>query len=69
LVGLFLIIYVKSIHKNQIKEFSIDTINRGALGIAGNKGAIGCRFKMNDTTLCFVKFNQLKIDQYAFNST
>jgi hypothetical protein len=45
LVGLYIIIFINSSLKDDLKELEFDTVTRGILGVGGNKGAISIRFK------------------------
>ncbi len=53
LVGVFLIIFVKSSMKDKIKNFDHAIIKTGLMGTMGNKGSCLIRFNYMDTTLAF----------------
>jgi len=54
LVGIALFIFIEK----QLSDFVDDEVSHqvgvGLLGVAGNKGGVGIRFKIYDSTLCFV---------------
>lgn len=54
LVGLFTCVFVKSSLRDRIKHLSGAEVKRGMGGLHGNKGAIAVRFRIDDTSLCFV---------------
>lgn len=54
LVGLCLVIYVKKVHASKITHEKGDYVGVGALGKMGNKGGVGFRFKLYQTSFCFV---------------
>lgn len=54
LVGLFTCVFVKSTIRDRIRNLHAAEIKRGMGGLHGNKGAIVVRFKVDDTSLCFV---------------
>jgi hypothetical protein len=57
LVGMGLIIYIKSSIKKNVKELICDTVPTGLLGIGGNKGAIGVHLKLFESSLFFVNMH------------
>ena len=54
LVGILLMIYVKDILSSEITEIMSSKCASGLFDIAGNKGGVGIRFNIFDTSLCFV---------------
>ncbi|KAJ9139467.1 Skeletal muscle and kidney-enriched inositol phosphatase [Pleurostoma richardsiae] len=54
LVGLFTCIFVKADLRERITSLSDAEVKRGMGGLHGNKGAIAVRFKLDDSSLCFV---------------
>ncbi|OAA41660.1 Inositol polyphosphate-related phosphatase [Metarhizium rileyi] len=54
LVGLFTCVFVKSTIRDRIRNLSAAEIKRGMGGLHGNKGAVAIRFRVDDTSLCFV---------------
>lgn len=56
LVGLSLCIYVKrALYKDQhINDVQHETVGVGIMGVGGNKGAVAIRFKIYDSSICFV---------------
>jgi phosphatidylinositol-bisphosphatase len=54
MVGLCLCVYVKESLKDKVKQFKSDMIGLGAMGRMGNKGGVGARFQIFDTTFCFI---------------
>lgn len=54
LVGLFTCIFVKADLLTRISHLNSAEVKRGMGGLHGNKGAIVVRFKVDDTSLCFI---------------
>ncbi|KAG6132984.1 hypothetical protein E4U12_002970 [Claviceps purpurea] len=54
LVGLFTCVFVKSSLRDRVRNLNAAEVKRGMGGLHGNKGAIAIRFKVDDTSLCFV---------------
>ena len=54
LVGLLLLIYVKSSHASKVKDVRVTSTGVGLLGMMGNKGGVTVRFNYYDSSLCFV---------------
>ncbi|KAJ5737817.1 uncharacterized protein N7483_002942 [Penicillium malachiteum] len=54
MVGLFTCIFVKHQERQKIKNLSASEIKRGMGGMHGNKGALICRFVLDDSSMCFV---------------
>jgi phosphatidylinositol-bisphosphatase len=54
-VGICLVVYVKKAHATKITQEKDDIVMTGALGgKMGNKGGVGYRFKLFQTTFCFI---------------
>ncbi|KAJ5524092.1 hypothetical protein N7494_010742 [Penicillium frequentans] len=54
MVGLFTCIFVKHKERLNIKSVCASEIKRGMGGMHGNKGALICRFVLDDSSMCFV---------------
>jgi len=54
MVGLFTCIFVKHKERHNIKSINASEIKRGMGGMHGNKGALICRFVLDDSSMCFV---------------
>lgn len=54
LVGLFIVVLVKTEHYPFIGRVSEASASCGIMGIVGNKGAVGIRFKLFNDYFCFV---------------
>ncbi|KAJ5272358.1 hypothetical protein N7478_007483 [Penicillium angulare] len=54
MVGLFTCIFVKHKERHNIKSIHASEIKRGMGGMHGNKGALICRFVLDDSSMCFV---------------
>ncbi|KAG5982874.1 hypothetical protein E4U55_001205 [Claviceps digitariae] len=54
LVGLFTCVFVKSSLRDRVRNLNAAEVKRGMGGLHGNKGAVAIRFKVDDTSLCFV---------------
>ncbi|KAG6018191.1 hypothetical protein E4U43_007157 [Claviceps pusilla] len=54
LVGLFTCVFVKSSLRDRVRNLNAAEVKRGMGGLHGNKGAVAVRFKVDDTSLCFV---------------
>lgn len=54
MVGLFTCIFVKSSIRDRIRNLSGAEVKRGMGGLHGNKGAVAVRFRIDDTSLCFI---------------
>jgi len=53
LVGIFLIVFVKSSVKEKIKNVDENVLRTGMMGTMGNKGSCLLRFNFHDTTFAF----------------
>ena len=47
-------VYVRSTHISKCTLISRSTVPTGFLGIAGNKGGVGIRFRFYESDICFV---------------
>lgn len=54
LVGLFIVAFVREKHGKFVKKVSSASASCGIMGIVGNKGAVGIRFKIYNDYVCFV---------------
>ncbi|XP_048344087.1 synaptojanin-2 isoform X2 [Sphaerodactylus townsendi] len=54
LVGVCLFIFVRPYHVPFIRDVAVDTVKTGMGGKAGNKGAVGIRFQIHSSSLCFI---------------
>ena len=54
MVGLFLIVFVRTDIKQDISNIEHDSVKLGFLKQYGNKGAVIVRFRLRDTKFCFV---------------
>jgi phosphatidylinositol-bisphosphatase len=54
LVGLFMVVYIKEEHFQHVSEISTEYVTTGIMGMIGNKGAVGIRFKVFDSYLIFL---------------
>eukprot|EP01080_Neovahlkampfia_damariscottae_P010168 gene10168-2588_t len=57
LVGIYIIVIIKTKHMKKVKDLKIQNAHVGVGGYVGNKGAIGCRFKFYDTSMCFLSMH------------
>ncbi|CAH1156231.1 unnamed protein product [Phaedon cochleariae] len=65
LVGMQLVVMVNSQHYPYVKNISVDTIGTGLLGKMGNKGGVGVRMELHNTSLCFVNSHlAAHVDEY-----
>lgn len=51
---LFTCIFVKSSESSRLRDIAKINVKTGMGGRTGNKGAVACRFVIDDTSLCFV---------------
>ncbi|KAJ3519597.1 hypothetical protein NM208_g14067 [Fusarium decemcellulare] len=54
MVGLFTCIFVKSSIRDRIRGLHGAEVKRGMGGLHGNKGCVAVRFRVDDTSICFV---------------
>ena len=54
LVGLSLCVYVKRGLFQEVSDISAETVGVGIMGVGGNKGAVGIRFNLYNSSICFV---------------
>jgi inositol polyphosphate 5-phosphatase INPP5B/F len=54
LVGVMIVVYCHKKHSKAISEVQAQIVTTGILGIMGNKGGCGIRFKLHDSTFCII---------------
>ncbi|KAK7067886.1 Synaptojanin-1 [Halocaridina rubra] len=54
LVGVALFVYVNEKHANHIRGVSVESVKTGMQGATGNKGAVGIRMVIRNTSMAFV---------------
>ncbi|KAJ2841432.1 hypothetical protein GGI22_007895, partial [Coemansia erecta] len=54
MVGLFICIFARDDVYRSVREVGVSHVKTGMGGLHGNKGGIGARFILNDTSFCFV---------------
>ncbi|CAL4128370.1 unnamed protein product, partial [Meganyctiphanes norvegica] len=54
LVGVALFVYVNAKHANHVRSVSVESVKTGMQGTTGNKGAVGIRLVVRNTSLAFV---------------
>lgn len=54
LLGILLFVYVRSTHISKCTLISRSSVPTGFMGIAGNKGGVGIRFRFYETDVCFI---------------
>ncbi|CEF60029.1 Inositol polyphosphate-related phosphatase domain and Synaptojanin, N-terminal domain and Endonuclease/exonuclease/phosphatase domain and Nucleotide-binding, alpha-beta plait domain and Domain of unknown function DUF1866 domain-containing protein [Strongyloides ratti] len=54
LVGVCLMVFIKTAKLHRVKDISIDTIKTGMGGTTGNKGSVSIRFTFYTSSFCFI---------------
>ncbi|WAR08974.1 OCRL-like protein [Mya arenaria] len=54
LVGVLLMVFIKDIHWTHVNLIDSDYVATGIMGMLGNKGGVGVRFSLHDSTLLFI---------------
>eukprot|EP01083_Nonionella_stella_P020441 56672_1 len=54
LFGILLIVFIKKTIDHSVHDVMSSKCPTGVLGVGGNKGAVGIRFTIYDTSICFV---------------
>lgn len=54
LVGMYIIVYVRSDLEHAIKNVVTGTVGCGLMGTLGNKGAVAVRFNYYESTFCCI---------------
>eukprot|EP01156_Anaeramoeba_ignava_P022426 Anaeramoba_ignava/c20646_g2_i1.p1 GENE.c20646_g2_i1~~c20646_g2_i1.p1 ORF type:complete len:751 (+),score=175.99 c20646_g2_i1:205-2457(+) len=52
--GILLCVYITKTHAPYVSQIEFDDVPVGVLGLLGNKGAVGIRFKLYDTKICLI---------------
>ena len=53
-LGILLFVYVRASHMAKCTLISRSSVPTGFMGLAGNKGGVGIRFRFYETDICFV---------------
>ncbi|XXG77060.1 hypothetical protein AAC387_Pa08g1294 [Persea americana] len=54
MVGIFLMVWVKSDVRDYVRNMKVSCVGRGLMGYLGNKGSISISMSLHQTTFCFV---------------
>ncbi|KAJ1528351.1 hypothetical protein ONE63_006771 [Megalurothrips usitatus] len=54
LVGMMLILLVQEKHEKHVRNVAWETVGTGIMGKMGNKGGVGIRVEIHNTSICFV---------------
>ncbi|XP_020626629.1 inositol polyphosphate 5-phosphatase OCRL-1-like [Orbicella faveolata] len=54
LVGILLMVFVKSQYQHYVTEVDAETVATGIMGLMGNKGGVAIRMQIHNTSICFV---------------
>ncbi|GFP81980.1 type i inositol 1 4 5-trisphosphate 5-phosphatase cvp2, partial [Phtheirospermum japonicum] len=54
MVGLFLMVWIKSDLRDAVRNLNVSCVGRGLMGYLGNKGAISISMCLHQTSFCFV---------------
>ncbi|KAL3648818.1 hypothetical protein CASFOL_005221 [Castilleja foliolosa] len=54
MVGLFLMVWIKSDLRDAVRNLNVSCVGRGLMGYLGNKGAISISMTLHRTSFCFV---------------
>ncbi|CAM9717188.1 unnamed protein product [Ectocarpus sp. 4 AP-2014] len=54
LVGTWLAVFVRTSMLKQVSDVRSATVSAGMMGVMGNKGGVGIRLRLRDSSLCFV---------------
>ncbi|KAL3626076.1 Type I inositol polyphosphate 5-phosphatase 4 [Castilleja foliolosa] len=54
MVGLFLMVWMKSDLRDAVRNLNVSCVGRGLMGYLGNKGAISISMTLHETSFCFV---------------
>lgn len=54
LVGMMIVVFVKTDHAPHVSEISAEYVGTGLMGVMGNKGGVAIRLMVYNSTICFV---------------
>ena len=54
LVGMMLIVFIQEKHFAYVRGLATECVGTGLMGKMGNKGGVGIRFELHNSSLCFV---------------
>ncbi|ODN00527.1 Type II inositol 1,4,5-trisphosphate 5-phosphatase [Orchesella cincta] len=57
LVGMMMVVFCREEIKDQLRHIAVEQIGTGLLGRMGNKGGVGVRFELNETSMCFINLH------------
>jgi hypothetical protein len=66
MVGCYILLYVKDEIKHRVNNIRVSKVKTGFGGNSGNKGAVGLRFSIDDSSFAFINCH-LTSDQSKVN--
>ncbi len=54
MVGVYHCIFIKKSHMEHVSDVSIGRVKTGLAGLHGNKGSVGIRFVIKNSSICFI---------------